>query len=157
MAKDFKLMGEAYTRIYEALPQGVAGAPGVMLPSTAPKAAAPAPAPVTDAGVVGATSDTASSDQAKTSFDTAATAYFKAMGVDDTNIKKFLDSTHAQLNGFKGKGGANLGGNTGTSQYLPKTSTPVSTPAPAAASAPAQQFATGRGLTSPQRPSWASK
>ena len=154
MAKDFKLMGEAYMLVREARANvpfaGIPGKQGYGTPAfkdlnpNAPTDATAAGAPVTTAGVTGAVSDATGSDQAKATFDTAATAYFKAMGVDDTNIKKFLDSTHAQLNGFKGKGGANLGSG--------------ATPAQPAGTSPAPtQFATGRGLTPAQRPSWSSK
>lgn len=160
MAKDFKLMGDAYMLVREAA-AAAPSAPGFMNkvgsavmdaigannPNRFNSAAIQGAAPVTTAGVTGAVSDTSSSDQAKVTFDTAATAYFKAMGIDDANIKKFLDSTHAQLNGFKGKGGANIGGATEQPARPSATGTsPAST-----------QFATGRGLTPSQRPSWASR
>lgn len=102
MAKDFKLMGEAYTKIYEQIPsQPAVGTP------------------ITNVGVQGAISDTAASDQAKKVFDTAAMTYLKALGVDEANIKKFIDMTHAQFS--KGKPTAStVTSSPNTSNYLPK-------------------------------------
>ena len=103
MAKDFKLMGEAYSKIYEQIPAPAAPA----TPS--------APAPVNSVGVTGAISDTAQTDQVKKAFDTATTAYLKALGVDEGNIKKFIDLTHAQFSKAKPATSS-----PSTSNYLPQ-------------------------------------
>ena len=161
MAKDFKLMGEAYLQIRKNLSnpstEVIAEAGGTATGSAnagAGSAPAQQPAPVTSAGVTGGVSDTAaptapaaaSSTKTKTDFDTAATAYFKSMGVTDTQIKTFLDSTHAQLNGFKGPQAAS-----GTQQYLPQ-----GTQQPAAAAAAPNMLAQAgqRGIN---KPAWASR
>jgi hypothetical protein len=168
MAKDFKLMGEAYLQIRknlstpatEASTQVIAEAGGTAT-GTANVAKmqqqAQQPAPVTSAGVTAGVSDTAASatpaapvatDSAKTKtdFDTAATAYFKAMGVTDAQIKTFLDSTHAQLNGFKGPQATS-----GTQQYLPQG---AQQPAAAAAAPNMLAQAGQRGIN---KPAWASR
>ena len=143
MAKDFKLMGEAYLQIrknlyapaVEASAEVIDEAGGslgslagsVMNMIGAGSAPAQQPAPVTSAGVTAGVSDTtapAASDsiKTKTDFDAAATSYFKAMGVTEAQIKTFLDSTHAQLNGFKGQPAATA---SGTQQYLPQGKQPA--------------------------------
>lgn len=140
MAKDFKLMGEAYLQIRKNLyaPAAEASAEvideaggslgslagSVMNMIGAGSAPAQQPVPMTSAGVTAGVSDTtapaaASSTKTKTEFDAAATSYFKAMGVTDAQIKTFLDSTHAQLNGFKGQPAATAT-TSGTQQYLPQ-------------------------------------
>jgi len=166
MAKDFKLMGEAYLQIRKNLSnpstEVIAEAGGslgslagsVMNMIGAGSAPAQQPAPVTSAGVTGGVSDTAaptapaaaSSTKTKTDFDAAATAYFKSMGVTDTQIKTFLDSTHAQLNGFKGPQAAS-----GTQQYLPQG---AQQPAAAAAAPNMLAQAGQRGIN---KPAWASR
>lgn len=105
MAKDFKLMGEAYTKIYEQIPT-----------QPATSAVSTAPSPVTSVGVTGAISDTAATDQVKKTFDTATTAYLKALGVDDANIKKFIDLTHTQFSKVK-----TAASTPSTSNYLPQS------------------------------------
>lgn len=161
MAKDFKLMGEAYLQIRknlstpstEASTEVIAEAGGTATGS-ANTAKAQQPAPVTSAGVAAGVSDTAApttpaptdSIKTKTDFDTAATAYFKSMGVTDTQIKTFLDSTHAQLNGFKGPQAAS-----GTQQYLPQG---AQQPAAAAAAPNMLAQAGQRGIN---KPAWASR
>ena len=161
MAKDFKLMGEAYLQIRKNLSnpstEVIAEAGGTATGSAnAAKVQQQAqqPAPVTSAGVTGGVNDTAApttpaaidSTKTKTDFDAAATAYFKSMGVTDTQIKTFLDSTHAQLNGFKGPQAAS-----GTQQYLPQ-----GTQQPAAAAAAPNMLAQAgqRGIN---KPAWASR
>ena len=104
MAKDYKLLGEAYSKIYEQTPINTNTAAG---------------APVTTAGVSGAISDTAETDQAKKVFDTAAMTYLKTLGVDEAAIKKFIDTTHTQFS--KSKSVSTPAAAT-TATYLPSTS-----------------------------------
>jgi hypothetical protein len=172
MAKDFKLMGEAYLQIRKNLYAPAAEAStevideaGGSLGSLAGSVmnmigagAAPAqqPAPVTSAGVTGGVSDTAaptapaapaaaSSTKTKTDFDAAATSYFKAMGVTEAQIKTFLDSTHAQLNGFKGQPAATAT-TSGTQQYLPPGKQPA-----------APNMLAQAGQREINKPAWASR
>ena len=104
ISKDFKILQEAYSK-------KIIGEAGGTATGTANVAKmqqqAQQPAPVTSAGVAAGVSDTApaaatpaapaqpTKDQAD--FDTAVTKYFKAQGVSDADIKKFLDSTHSTL------------------------------------------------------------
>jgi len=171
MAKDFKLMGEAYLQIRKNLyaPAAEASAEvideaGGSLGSLAGSVmnmigagSAPAQQPVTSAGVTGGVSDTAApaapaaasstktKTDSKTDFDAAATSYFKAMGVTEAQIKTFLDSTHAQLNGFKGQPAATAT-TSSTQQYLPPSKQPA---------APNMLAQAGqRGIN---KPAWASR
>lgn len=162
MAKDFKLMGEAYLQIRKNLSTpsteasteviaeagGVLGnlAGGVMNMIGAGSKPAQQSAGVAAAGGEGPGATAVDSTKTKTDFDTAATAYFKSMGVTDTQIKTFLDSTHAQLNGFKGPQAAS-----GTQQYLPQG---AQQPAAAAAAPNMLAQAGQRGIN---KPAWASR
>jgi len=150
MAKDFKLMGEAYLQIRKNLSAPsteVIAEAGGSLGSLAGSVmnmigAGPNPAQqsagVAAAGGEGPGATAVDSTKTKTDFDAAATAYFKSMGVTDAQIKTFLDSTHAQLNGFKGPQAAS-----GTQQ-----------PAAAAAAPNMLAQAGQRGIN---KPAWASR
>lgn len=158
MAKDFKLMGEAYLQIRKNLSNpsteviaeagGVLGnlAGGVMNMIGAGSKPAQQSAGVAAAGGEGPGATAVDSTKTKTDFDAAATAYFKSMGVTDAQIKTFLDSTHAQLNGFKGPQAAS-----GTQQYLPQG---AQQPAAAAAAPNMLAQAGQRGIN---KPAWASR
>lgn len=148
MAKDFKLMGEAYLQIRKNLSnpstEVIAEAGGVLgnLAGGVMNMIGAGSKPAQQSA--GATA--VDSTKTKTDFDAAATAYFKSMGVTDAQIKTFLDSTHAQLNGFKGPQAAS-----GTQQYLPQ-----GTQQPAAAAAAPNMLAQAgqRGIN---KPAWASR
>lgn len=158
MAKDFKLMGEAYLQIRKNLSNpsteviaeagGVLGnlAGGVMNMIGAGSKPAQQSAGVAAAGGEGPGATAVDSTKTKTDFDAAATAYFKSMGVTDAQIKTFLDSTHAQLNGFKGPQATS-----GTQQYLPQG---AQQPAAAAAAPNMLAQAGQRGIN---KPAWASR
>jgi hypothetical protein len=157
MAKDFKLMGEAYLQIRKNLSapstEVIAEAGGTATGSAnvaKMQQQAQQPAPVTSAGVAAAGGEgpgatAVDSTKTKTDFDAAATAYFKSMGVTDAQIKTFLDSTHAQLNGFKGPQAAS-----GTQQYMPQGAQQ-----PAAAAAP--NMLAQAGQREINKPAWASR
>lgn len=162
MAKDFKLMGEAYLQIRKNLSapstEVIAEAGGTATGSAnvaKMQQQTQQPAPATSAGIAaaggegpGATAvdSTKTKTDSKTDFDAAATAYFKSMGVTDAQIKTFLDSTHAQLNGFKGPQAAS-----GTQQYMPQG---AQQPAAAAAAPNMLAQAGQRGIN---KPAWASR
>lgn len=162
MAKDFKLMGEAYLQVRKNLStpstEVIAEAGGTATGSAnvaKMQQQTQQPAPATSAGIAaaggegpGATAvdSTKTKTDSKTDFDAAATAYFKSMGVTDAQIKTFLDSTHAQLNGFKGPQAAS-----GTQQYMPQG---AQQPAAAAAAPNMLAQAGQRGIN---KPAWASR
>jgi hypothetical protein len=162
MAKDFKLMGEAYLQIRKNLStpstEVIAEAGGslgslagsVMNMIGAGSNPAQQSAGIAAAGGEGpgatAVDSTKTKTDSKTDFDAAATAYFKSMGVTDAQIKTFLDSTHAQLNGFKGPQAAS-----GTQQYMPQG---AQQPAAAAAAPNMLAQAGQRGIN---KPAWASR